>query len=162
MPSPWAAEEHGMPAETTTRPPAKRGHSLRGRPLVLVHGAQGPRFDPATFTVAELFAVYTAEHLPSKAQTTIYQYRRLLDWIAESLGPLRLVDLTPAVLRQWRDAVLAMGYQPQTVHRYCGWPWGGCWLGEGTSGRGRADARGSRCQIPNSARPACTPNLASL
>ncbi len=71
-------------------------------------------------TVRALFAAYTKEVLPSRKPTTRYQHERLMLWMLKEWGDMLVTELTPAFLRQWRDALLTRGYGPGTVCRYLG------------------------------------------
>jgi integrase len=95
------------------------GRSKRARPVVVEPEPTGARLAPVTpHTVQELIDAYEREVLPHKAPNTQYQKRKLHLWFARDLGDLPLEQLTPALLRTWRDQ-LAARYSPGTVKRYC-------------------------------------------
>lgn len=70
-----------------------------------------------TMTVADLLDFYAREHLPMKAPLTQYQHRLMQARLLEEFGALRLDELTPELLRAWRDRLLAL-HAPGTVRRY--------------------------------------------
>ena len=81
---------------------------------------EGRHFPTATArrkTVGELFARYRSSVLPHKRPATIQTQRQQLAWWQDRIGHLRLLDVTPALLTQCRDA-LAEGHSPATVKRY--------------------------------------------
>jgi integrase len=68
-------------------------------------------------TVAELLDAYATEYLPRKAPKTQYQERLLYRWFAAELGSIPLAELSPLVLRTWRDSLRGC-YTPNTIRRY--------------------------------------------
>lgn len=71
----------------------------------------------AVHTVAELLNAYAKEYLPRKAPQTQYQERLLYRWFVAELGTIPLADLSPLVLRTWRDSLRGC-YTPNTIRRY--------------------------------------------
>jgi integrase len=69
-------------------------------------------------TLNQLLTLYEQDILPTKAPATQYQTSRIFLKIRHDLGHIFLTDLTPAVLRQWRDTLKARGYQPGSVRRF--------------------------------------------
>jgi integrase len=72
---------------------------------------------PDVPTVAELLTLYEQEYLPHQALNTQYGKRAAYRWLRQAYGPLPLPDLTPALLRQWRDS-LSQRVAPGTVIVY--------------------------------------------
>src|SRR5712671_236038 len=72
---------------------------------------------PQEPTMAELLAAYERDYLPEKAPSTQYHERLLLRWFCEELGTIPLAQLSPLVLRTWRDS-LQPWYKPSTIRRY--------------------------------------------
>lgn len=70
-----------------------------------------------THTVSELLDAYEREYVVSQAPTTRYQKYRMYIFFRAELGHLRLDELTPQVLRQWRDSMSAR-FTQGTVRRY--------------------------------------------
>jgi integrase len=68
-------------------------------------------------TMAELLQAYTRDYLPTKAQSTQYHERLLFRWFCEELGTIPLAQLSPLVLRTWRDS-LQPWYKASTIRRY--------------------------------------------
>src|SRR5262245_44743021 len=75
-------------------------------------------------TVRELLHAYRQEYLPTKAASTQYSqglyFIRLQNMTVDgtnALGDLSLADLTPPLLRRWRD-MLMQEYAVCTVRRY--------------------------------------------
>lgn len=68
-------------------------------------------------TVAELLEAYTHDFLPMKAPTTQYQERLLYRWLLAELGDIALADLSPLVLRTWRDSLRPF-LKPNSIRRY--------------------------------------------
>jgi integrase len=67
--------------------------------------------------MADLIDAYEREYLPAKAATTQYQEHLLFRWLRRELGSIPLADLTPLVLRTWRDSLRPF-YKPNTIRRY--------------------------------------------
>ena len=72
---------------------------------------------PHTRTLGDLLAAYQRDVLPRKSARTQYQEGLLYRWFATELGSIPLADLTPLVLRTWRDSLRA-SYAPGTIRRY--------------------------------------------
>jgi integrase len=68
-------------------------------------------------TVAELLEAYTRDFLPLKAPSTQYHERLLFRWFYEDFGTIPLQDLSPLILRSWRDS-LQPCYKPGSMRRY--------------------------------------------
>ena len=74
-------------------------------------------------TVAELIERYTLDILPRKKGRSVQIQGAQLAWWREQLGKLTLADITPPLIAQYRDKLLA-GYpdskprSPSTVVRY--------------------------------------------
>jgi integrase len=68
-------------------------------------------------TVADLLEAYTRDFLPMKAPTTQYHERVLFRWFAHNLGTIPLQNLSPLILRSWRDS-LQPYYHPGSIRRY--------------------------------------------
>lgn len=68
-------------------------------------------------TVAQLLDAYEVDWLPQKAPTTAKQLKGLYVRIRRELGDIPLRDLTPLILRRWRD-FLTTQYKPGMVRRY--------------------------------------------
>jgi integrase len=68
-------------------------------------------------TVADLIDRYLTSILPRKRPKTIVNQKQRLGWWRDSIGHLRLSDVTPAVLADHRDK-LAETRAPATVTRY--------------------------------------------
>lgn len=74
---------------------------------------------PATqHTVGELLTMYAQDMLPARAPNTQYQHRLVYRMIHTDLGHILLRDLTPGVLRHWRDTLRHRGLKPGSVRRY--------------------------------------------
>lgn len=86
------------------------GMIARGEPC-------GIGFPPARRTVADLLDAYEKEYLPAKAPSTQYQARCLYRWFRRELGPIPLEELTPLILRSWRDSLRPF-YQPNSIRQY--------------------------------------------
>ena len=56
-------------------------------------------------TLADALDAYERDYLPHKAPTTQYQERLLYRWLEAELGDIALADLSPLVLRTWRDSL---------------------------------------------------------
>ena len=69
------------------------------------------------FTAGDLFARYRRSVLPHKRPSTVTTQRKQMEWWQDRIGHLRLLDVTPAVVAQYRDE-LAEGHSPATVRRY--------------------------------------------
>jgi integrase len=67
--------------------------------------------------VADLLEAYTRDFLPLKAPTTQYQERLLYRWLRAELGDIALADLSPLVLRTWRDSLRPF-LKPNSIRRY--------------------------------------------
>lgn len=67
-------------------------------------------------TLADVLHAYERDSLPRKAPTTQYQERLLFRWFSDALGAIALQDLSPLVLRTWRDALRPF-YKPRTIRR---------------------------------------------
>lgn len=68
-------------------------------------------------TVAELLTLYAADTFPSKDPSTCYQHEVVYRAVGRAFGALPVCDLTPALLRQWRDD-LRQRYAPGTIRRW--------------------------------------------
>ena len=68
-------------------------------------------------TLADLLDAYRRDYLPHKQPKTQYQEGRVFDWIARELGSIPLAQLTPLVLRTWRDSWRGT-YCLSTIRRY--------------------------------------------
>jgi integrase len=68
-------------------------------------------------TLADLIDAYEKDYLPLKAPSTQYQERYVFRWLRHELGTIALTNLTPFVLRTWRDSLRAH-YQPNSIRRY--------------------------------------------
>jgi integrase len=77
----------------------------------------GSTLVPQGRTLTDLLDAYERDYLPLKAPTSQYQERLLFQWYRQDLGAIPLVDLTPLVLRTWRDS-LRTAYKPATIRRY--------------------------------------------
>ena len=70
-------------------------------------------------TVGDLLSRYAQEILPRKARATQLQQRSVFAVIDHDLGEVALTDLTPALLRQWRDDLLTRyPVETGTARRY--------------------------------------------
>ncbi len=70
-------------------------------------------------TVADLLERYEKDFLPSKAPATRRQQASVFKVIDHDLGEVALKDLTPALLRQWRDDLLTRyPVESGTARRY--------------------------------------------
>jgi integrase len=72
---------------------------------------------PPGRTVSDLLDAYEREYLPGLAPRTQHSTALLYRRWKQEFGSLLLTDLTPAFLRQWRDALSAR-FGPSTVNRY--------------------------------------------
>lgn len=68
-------------------------------------------------TVQELLTCYAQECFPAKAPSTQKQYQIVFRALTRELGPMSLAELTPDVLRTWRQR-LSTHYAPGTVRRW--------------------------------------------
>jgi integrase len=68
-------------------------------------------------TLADVLHAYERDYLPRKAPTTQYQERLLFRWFSDELGAIALGDLSPLILRTWRDSLRPF-YKPSTIRRY--------------------------------------------
>ena len=68
-------------------------------------------------TVSELFNRYRLSVLAGKQPATVRTQLQQLEWWQDRIGSLRLVDVTPGLLTQYRDT-LAERRSPATVKRY--------------------------------------------
>jgi integrase len=68
-------------------------------------------------TLEDLIDRYTQTVLPHKKRGSIAVQRPRLRWWREQIGPLRLADVTPAVLAEQRD-ILSQRLAPGTVEQY--------------------------------------------
>src|SRR6266545_2825650 len=68
-------------------------------------------------TFAELVQAYENDFLPLKAPTTQYQERFLYRWLCTELGDIALANLSPLVLRTWRDSLRPF-LKPNSIRRY--------------------------------------------
>ena len=68
-------------------------------------------------TVAEVVDRYCLTVLPHKRPKTIVNQKKHLQWWRDLIGHLRLIDVTPAVITDYRD-LLARDHAPATVKRY--------------------------------------------
>lgn len=69
-------------------------------------------------TLVELLTLYDQEVLPTRAETTCTQQKKLHGRWCQEMGHLLLDEVTPEFLRTWRDSLTAQGYAPGTVRRY--------------------------------------------
>src|SRR2546428_11794952 len=70
-------------------------------------------------TVGDLLARYAHDVLPRKAPATQKQQLSVFKVIDHDLGAVALTDLTPALLRQWRDDLLTRyPVETSTARRY--------------------------------------------
>jgi integrase len=71
-------------------------------------------------TVKDLLQIYEKDYLPELAPSTQHSTKLLYKKWLPAIGHLPLSDLTPAWLRQWRDAfsLERPGIAPSTVNRY--------------------------------------------
>src|SRR5262245_56683498 len=76
-----------------------------------------PTTPPALLTLSEFLSLYECEYLPHQALRTQPQNRQLFRDLRRDLGSILLDDVTPVVLRQWRDQ-LARRLAPASVNRY--------------------------------------------
>ena len=83
----------------------------------LREGRQFPDTIAKRRTVVELFDRYRRTVLHHKRPATIRTQRQQIDWWQSRIGHVRLLDVTPALLTQHRDA-LTEGHSPTTVRRY--------------------------------------------
>ena len=67
-------------------------------------------------TLADLLDAYERDYLPLKAPSSQYQERLMFRWFRADLGAIGLADLTPLILRTWRDG-LRRHYQPGSIRR---------------------------------------------
>jgi integrase len=68
-------------------------------------------------TLADALHAYERDYLPHKAPTTQYQERLLYRWLRTELGDIALADLSPLVLRTWRDSLRPF-LKPNSIRRY--------------------------------------------
>jgi integrase len=68
-------------------------------------------------TLADALHAYERDYLSRKAPTTQYHERLLFRWFCDDLGAIPLQDLSPLVLRTWRDSLRPF-YKPSTIRRY--------------------------------------------
>jgi integrase len=68
-------------------------------------------------TLADVLHAYERDYLPRKAPSTQYHERLLFRWFGEELGAIPLQDLSPLVLRTWRDSLRPF-YKPGSIRRY--------------------------------------------
>src|SRR5262249_33294959 len=68
-------------------------------------------------TVAEMIDRYRDTILPHKRPKTIINQQKHLSWWQEAIGHLRLSEVTPAIIADYRD-LLAQDHAPATVKRY--------------------------------------------
>jgi integrase len=83
-------------------------------PQVPQHGTTAPT--PGR-TVADLLDAYEKDYLPLKAPNSQYQEALLFRWFRSEFGAIPLRDLSPLILRTWRDSLRTV-YQPASVRRY--------------------------------------------
>lgn len=72
---------------------------------------------PHQHSVEDVLARYAQECFPAKALSTQKQYRFVFEALRRELGPMALGQLTPDVLRTWRER-LSTCYAPGTVRRW--------------------------------------------
>src|SRR6266446_2166277 len=72
---------------------------------------------PTGHTLGDALHAYEREYLPRKAPTTQYQERLLYRWLSAELGDIALADLSPLVLRTWRDSLRPF-LKPNSIRRY--------------------------------------------
>ena len=68
-------------------------------------------------TVADLIERYLDSVMPQKRPSTVVNQRKHLSWWQDHIGLMRLVDVTPAVIVEHRDA-LSKTHSAGTVVRY--------------------------------------------
>src|SRR5712691_4585603 len=86
---------------------------------VWAHSSCHTKGDPmiTSRTLAELFTYYLADVRSSQAPSTQYQQGFFFDAVARELGHVRLEDVTPDVLRDWKGR-LGLRHKASTVYRY--------------------------------------------
>jgi len=80
-------------------------------------GRQFPNTTAKRLTAEDLFNRYRRSVLPHKRASTVTNQRRHIEWWQDRIGHLRLLDVTPAILTEYRDE-LAERRSPATVRRY--------------------------------------------
>ena len=86
-------------------------------------------------TLADLFTQYQLDYLSDKAPSTQYGSRQFLARVLRDLGPLPLEEVTPDVLRAWKQR-LSLRHKPGMVHKYGAQVYGASGLCAPGGGRG--------------------------
>jgi integrase len=68
-------------------------------------------------TLTDLLDAYERDYLPLKAPNSQYQEALLFRWFRSEFGAIPLADLSPLILRTWRDSLRRV-YKPASIRRY--------------------------------------------
>lgn len=69
-------------------------------------------------TLRDLLDAYRRDILPDKAPRTQYQQNLIFKRLLNKMGDKLLTDITPALLRAWRDQMREAGYKSGTIRYY--------------------------------------------
>ncbi|MEM7018887.1 MAG: site-specific integrase [Pseudomonadota bacterium] len=109
----------GHPTLTATFTHLKDARKWAAEKETAIH--QGRHFDPVEskqHTLAELADKYLAEDLASKSTIQQKVLRSRVTWWRNRLGAYALANITPALITECRDELLAEGLKNDTVHHY--------------------------------------------